>query len=103
MDYEDYMYALICLMLDSNTLMSRTANLITLNVNQAQNTGDTLSTLKFKMSDTVTAVKSTCKVKMDFVAVPDNFIEIYLSETSTESMIEVMENRYLGYSIIRGY
>ncbi len=103
LDYEDYLYVLICLMLDTDTLMSRTANLITLNVNQAQNTGDTLSSLKFKMADTVTAVKSTCKVKMDFVVVPDNFIELYLSGTATESMIEVLEDRYLGYSIIRGY
>lgn len=102
-DYEDYLYVLLCLMLDSNTLMSRTANLITLNRNQALNTADTLSSLSFKMSDTVTAIQSTCKVKSDFVVVPENFMEIYLSGTSTESLIETLEDSYLGYSIIRGY
>ena len=86
LDYEDYLYVLICLMLDTNTLMSRTANFITLNVNQAQNTGDTLSLLKFKMADTVTAVKSTCKVKMYFLVVPDHLIDLYITVTSKESI-----------------
>ena len=103
LSYEDYLYVLICLMLDQDTLMSRTSNLITLNMNQAQNTGDILTTLDFKMADTVTAVKSTCKVRMDFAVTPDNFIEMYLSGTSAESMIEVLEDEYFGYSIIRGY
>lgn len=103
LSYEDYLYVLICLLINSDTLMSRTSNLITLNVNQAQNTGDTLTTLTFKMSDTVTAVKSTCKVKMDFAVTPDNFIKMYLSGTSGESMIETLENEYFGYSVIRGY
>ena len=101
--YEDYMYVLLCLMLDQNTLLSRTANLITLNVNQAQNTEKELTTLDFRMADTVTAVKSTCKVRMDFAVTPENFIEMYLSGTSAESMIEVLEDNYFGYSIIRGY
>ena len=101
--YEDYVYVLLCLMLDGDTLMARTANLITLNVNQAQNDGDTLTELEFKMSDTVTAIKSTCKVKMDFVVVPDNFMRMYLSGTSTESLVEVLEDEYFGYSVIRGY
>lgn len=103
LDYEDYLYVLLCLMLDGDTLMSRTANLITLNVNQAQNSGDTLTALKFKMSKTVTAVKSTCKVKADFVVVPDNFMKMYLSGTKTQSLIEVLEDEYFGYSMIRGY
>ena len=101
--YEDYLYVLLCLLVDSDTLMSRTSNLITLNVNQAQNMGDTLSGLDFKMSETVTAVKSTCKVRMDFAVVPQNFIEMYLSGTSAETTIEVLEDEYFGYSIIRGY
>ena len=101
--YEDYLYVLLCLLLDSDTLMSRTSNLITLNMNQAQNMGDTLTSLDFKMSETVTAVKSTCKVKMDFVVTPQNFIEMYLSGTSGEATIEALENEYFGYSIIRGY
>lgn len=101
--YEDYLYILLCLLIDSDTLMSRTSNLITLNMNQAQNTGDTLTNLEFKMSETVTAVKSTCKVKMDFTVTPQNFIEMYLSGTSGEATIEALEDEYFGYSIIRGY
>lgn len=101
--YENYLFVLICLLVDDNTLLSRTSNLITLNVNQAQNSGDTLSTLSFKMADTVTAVEATCKVKEDFVVLPKNILELYLKGTGTESLINVLEDHYFGYSIIRGY
>jgi len=103
LSYEDYLYVLLCLMLDGDTLMSRTSNLITLNVNQAQNPGDTLTSLKFKMADTVTAIESTCKVKMDFAVLPKSFMELYLSGTSAEAKIKILEDEYFGYSIIRGY
>lgn len=103
MSYEDYLYILLCLLVDDNTLLSRTANLITLNVNQAVNDGDTLTNLDFKMADTITAIKSTCKVKADFVIVPENFAHMYYSNTSTESIIEALEDNYFGYCVIRGY
>ena len=70
--YEDYMFVLLCIFTDSNTLTSRTANLITLNMNQAKHKGGEWSSLDFKMQDTVTAVKATCKVKADFVV-----LEVY--------------------------
>ena len=101
--YENYLYILLVLLVDENTLLFRTANLITLNVNQAGNREDTLKILSFKMSNTVTAVKSTCKVKMDFVVVPDHFIELFLKGNDAEKTVEVMEDHYFGYSIIRGY
>jgi len=101
--YEDYVYLLLCLLVDDNTQLNRTSNLITLNVNQAKNSGDTLTKLDFKMADTVTAVKATCKVKMDFVVVPENIMELYLKGTSTKSLIQVLEDHYFGYSVIRGY
>lgn len=101
--YEDYLFVLICLQVNSNTLLSRTSNLITLNVNQAKNEGDTLTTLGFKMADTVTAVKATCKVKSDFAVLPDNILELYLKGTDTESLIHTLEGSYFGYSVIRGY
>ena len=103
LSYEDYLYVLLCLLVDDNTLLSRTANLITLNVNQAQNEGDTLTELDFTMEDTVTAVKSTCKVKLDFVIVPDSIADLFYSGTDTGSVIESVEDRYYGYSVIRGY
>ena len=101
--YEDYLYILMCLLVDDNTLLNRTSNLITLNVNQAVNHEDELSSLSFKMADTVTAVEATCKVKMDFAVVPENFLELYLKNTSTETMIRSLEDHYFGYSVIRGY
>ena len=55
------------------------------------------------MEDTVTAVKSTCKVKLDFVIVPDSIADLFYSGTDTGSVIESVEDRYYGYSVIRGY
>ena len=101
--YEEYMYVLMCLFVDEDTLLDRTSNLITLNVNQSQNSGDTLSTLNFKMADTVTAVKSTCKVNEKFLIVPENFVNMYLTGTETESMIQRLDDGSYGYSVIRGY
>ena len=103
LSYENYLNLLIYLVVDTNTLVKRTSALITLNVNQSQNKGNTLSSLEFRMQDTVTAVNATCKVKMDFVIVPDNFMEMFASGTSTETTISSLENSYFGYSVIRGY
>ena len=103
LSYEDYLYLLLFLFQDDNTLLSRTSDLITLNVNQAKEGGDSLSSLDFKMEDTVTAVKSTCKVKADFVVLPEYIAEWYYANTDTASVIEVLEDHYFGYSVIRGY
>lgn len=103
LSYEDYLYVLICLFLDDNTLLRRTSDLITLNVNQAENGGDELTELDFKMEDTVTAVKAACKVKADFAVLPDYIAKMYYSKTQTETLIETLEGTYFGYSVIRGY
>ncbi|MCX4307103.1 MAG: DUF5702 domain-containing protein [Acetatifactor sp.] len=102
-DYEDYLFVLLCLSVSDSTLLSRTSDLITLNLNQAVNDQETLSVLNFKMSDTVTAVKTTCKVRMKFAVVPEALVEGYLGGTGTDSLIEVLEDHYFGYSVIRGY
>lgn len=103
LSYEDYLYLLMLLMVDTDTLTDRTANLITLNVNQSQNKGDTLTSLDFKMSETVTAIESTCKVKMDFIVVPDNIANLFLSGTEAETRIKSLEDRFTGFTLIRGY
>ncbi len=101
--YEDYLYVLLCLLVDDNTLLSRTSNLITLNVNQSQNDQEELTELEFKMEDTVTAVKATCKVKADFVIVPENMAQMFFGGTEADAIIQKLEDNYFGYSVIRGY
>lgn len=103
LSYEDYIYILMCLFISEDTLLDRTSNLITLNVNQSQNEGDTLTKLDFKMSDTVTAVKSTCKINEKFLIVPENFINMYLTGTDTKAMIQRLDDGSYGHSVIRGY
>ena len=87
----------------TENLTSRTADLITLNVNQSMNKENELKELSFNMANTVTAIESTCKVKMDFVVVPDNFANMFISGTSTETTIKSLEDTYTGFTLIRGY
>ena len=106
LSYENYLYIMLSLLVPNDTLLKRTSELITLNVNQAarQDKDSELPVpLGFKMENTVTAVESTCKVKMDFVVVPDNIMKMYIEGTKTDSIIETLEDKYFGYTIIRGY
>lgn len=103
LSYEDYMYILMCLFVKNDDLLDRTSDLITLNVNQSQNEGDTLETLDFKMSQTVTAVKSTCEVDLKFVIVPENYVNMFLSGSDAKAVIQKLDDGSYGYSVIRGY
>ena len=103
--YENYLLLLLLLTVDDQTLLQRTSDLITLNVNQAKAETDTTITSldNFKMSEAYTAVKGTCKVKSDFVIVPDYMAQQFLAGSSAESTIQRLENQFFGYSVIRGY
>lgn len=103
MSYEDYLHVLLFLCVDDSDLVNRTSDLITLNVNQSQNSSDDLTSLTFKMSNTVTAVKTTCKAQLDMVVVPDNFLSLFLSGNETQQNIEGYDDKYVYYTMIRGY
>lgn len=104
MSYEDYLHVLLFLCENNSTLVSRTSDLITLNVNQSQNQSDTLSApLNFEMANTVTAVKTTCKAKLDMVVVPPNFMDLFLGGGDTQKRIEAYDDDYVYYTMIRGY
>mgnify|MGYP003297935094 CR=1 FL=1 len=90
------------LFINTETLTDRTADLITLNVNHTQGE-EALSNMAFKMSEAVTAIESTCKVKMDFIIVPDNFVNMFIGGTETEAKVKSLEDRYTGFTLIRGY
>ena len=105
LSYEDYTYIMMCLFVNTNSLLDRTSNLITLNVNQSQNSDPnaTLSNLTFNMEKTVTAVKSTCEVKFDFVIVPDNFMNSFVPQGNTRDTMQKLEDGTYAYTMIRGY
>lgn len=109
LSYEDYLHVLLFLFVGPSDLVGRTSNLVTLNVNQAKKEGekngdDALSApLDFKMSKTVTAVKTTCKAKLDMVVVPQNFMELFLGGDETQKAIEGLDDEYVYYTMIRGY
>lgn len=105
--YEDYLTLLIFVFTDRDLMLMRTSDLITLNVNQAQQKtaadAELATPLAFKMKDTVTAIKSTCKVKAEFAVLPDSFAKMFLEGSSVEAGISSIEDEYFGYSVIRGY
>ncbi len=104
MSYEDYLRVLLFVCKSSDTITSRTSDLITLNVNQSQNSGDTLSApLDFKMSEAYTAVKTTCKAKLEMVVVPDYMLNMFLGGNETQTQIQAYDDGYIGYTMIRGY
>ena len=104
MSYEDYLRVLLFVCVSSDTVTRRTSDLITLNVNQSQNKEDTLSApLDFKMSDAYTAVKVTCKAKLDMVVVPDYMLDMFLGGNDTQTQIQAYDDGYIGYTMIRGY
>lgn len=102
LSYEEYVWVMLLLMVDSDNLTKRTGNLITLNVNYAQ-TDDELTKLDFKLSDTVTAVKATCSIKDKFVIAPKGFMQMFLKDNKTQSELSSIEDEAYSYSVIRGY
>ncbi|MBO5143912.1 MAG: hypothetical protein J6C19_00050 [Lachnospiraceae bacterium] len=104
MSYEDYLRVLLFVCKDSGTIVSRTSDLITLNVNQSQNKEDVLSApLAFHMSDTFTAVKTTCKAKLEMVVVPEYMLDLFLNGNDTQKQIQSYDDGYISYTMIRGY
>lgn len=102
--YEQYAFVLMCLLTSSSDLMQRTSDLITLNVNQAkaEKGAEITADLSFKMKDTVTAVKTTCKVKSEIAITPQKQRESFLGDEG-KGIIDRVGKRYWGYSVVRGY
>ena len=109
LSYEDYMF-IIMVFMSQNTLLDRTTNLVTLNVNQYNYVnGDDydpskdLTTLDFQMQDTRTAVNCTCEVEMGFMVLPEGLVNKFLDSSEASDMRQQVEDSTYGYSVIRGY
>lgn len=115
--YEQYLLIMLMFMTSSEKVFARTRNLIELNTNaviskvgEDGSLDESYDNLKFKMTDTCTAVKVTCSVQSDFVLIPDGFAKTFLgAQTSDGSSgvsydeLEEFENTIYEYSVIRGY
>ncbi len=105
LSYEDYLYIMMLLFVDADTLLTRTGDLITLNVNLHNlgvNKDDKLETLTFLMQNTTTAVRSKCEVDLDFVIVPEYMMNLFVTDDTT-AIIQKQNDGSYGYSVIRGY
>lgn len=105
LDYEQYLMIMMVFLTSSDTIAERTANLIELNVNAAeQKIGEngSLSELKFKMADAHTAVNATCAVHLDFVIMPMGFAQAAVSDETYGSITNFQKNSY-KFTVTRGY
>ena len=105
LDYEQYCMIMMLFLTRSEDLSQRSADLITLNVNTVkQQTGSDgeLSSLEFKMEDTVTAVDVTCAVQLDMVVMPKGFAKSTVDD-GTYAAIEAFEDNTYKFTVTRGY
>lgn len=115
MNYKHCLAVIAFLFVSTEKLISRTGDLVSLNVNHHIVGGD-FNELQFKMEDAHTAVKATSEVGMKFLLLPDgfgmsqsegyeglrDFTKATISKGTYLKMKEFEKNKY-KYSIIRGY
>lgn len=103
LDYEQYLQIMMLVMTSPQEIAARTANLVTLNVNEVrQHSPDALSSLDFRLEDAVTAVNAACSIHLDFAVMPDGFAEKVTDKGTYEELIEFEKNRY-KFTVTRGY
>lgn len=104
LSYEDYLHIMLFFLRSDDTLLGRTSDLITLNVNQSQlSSGEELTSLDFKMSETQTAVRSSCSAKLDMIMIPDSFLQMFSGGSGLEERVRAIDDNTIVYSVIRGY
>lgn len=104
LSYEDYLHIMLFFLRSDDTLLDRTSDLITLNVNQSQlSSGEQLTSLDFKMSETQTAVRSSCSTKLDMIMIPDSFLQMFSGGSGLEERVRAIDDDTIVYSVIRGY
>ena len=115
-NYSQLVTIMILLFVDLDTLVSRTGNLICVNVNNALYDGklEDGSEQKMKMKEAYTAVKGTCSVKLDYLLLPNGyggnrgyedlgiFTQKSIQKDTWDRMKEVEQNDH-KFSVIRGY
>ena len=105
LDYEQYLMVMLIFMTTPEQISERTGNLISLNVNtvkQGIGSSGTLSELKFKMEDAVTAVDATCSVHLDFAVMPQGFAQAAV-DGDTYTALESFEKNTYKFTVTRGY
>ncbi len=103
LDYKQYLQIMMLMMTSPGEIAARTANLVTLNVNEVmQHSPDTLSELLFQLDKAVTAVDVTCSVHLNFAVMPDGFAKKTAEPGTYGELVEFEKNHY-RYTVTRGY
>lgn len=105
LSYEQYLMVMLLFMTTSEELISRTGDLIALNVSAVRKgVGENgeLTELLFKTDKAVTAVNATCSVHLGFVVMPQGFAKQTLSSDTYAEVEEFQKNSY-KFTVTRGY
>lgn len=114
-NYKQCLGVILLVFVSNENLNKRTGDLITLNVNNEMQ-GDDFTSLKFKLENAKTAVKTSSGIKMNFLFLPDGLGNIQnksyedlndyvkgVVKKGTYQQMKEIENFEYRYSIIRGY
>lgn len=105
MDYDTYLMVMIFFFEDSDTVINRTGDLITLNMNnikqQISSTGQLSNIDSFKTSEAVTAVYAKCKVNVPYAVIPTSFMKQFVPEIEGE-ITDLLNGDY-SFGVIRSY
>ena len=105
LSYEQYLMVMLLFMTTSEELISRTGDLIALNVSAVRKgigEDGELTELLFKTDKAVTAVNATCSVHLGFVVMPQGFAKQTLSSDTYAEVEEFQKNSY-KFTVTRGY
>ncbi len=104
MDYNDYVMVMILFFTGANTVLNRTGNLITINMNYLRY-GSADGTIpgppKFKLRDAKTAVETTCGVTSSLAVLTQGILNTFVPEQA--GAITEMGSRKYSYSVYRSY
>lgn len=104
MDYNDYVMVMILFFTGTNTVLNRTGNLITINMNYLRYgsaDGTIPGSPKFKLRDAKTAVETTCGVTSSLAVLTQGILNTFVPEQA--GAITEMGSRKYSYSVYRSY
>ena len=104
LNYKQYLEVMMLFFIKNTNVLERTANLITLNVNNIKykpGSGKELSELKYKLQNAYTAVESYCTVSSNFVVMPKGFAQQVVP--GNYGQIVSLENNSYKFKVTRSY
>lgn len=106
--YTDYLRLMILIFRDTNTIATRTGNLIELNINNYitdanANETDGLKNHSFKMSEVQTMIDAKVTIKTDFLFTDFFLTDDFIPNQDTKNSVESFTEQGYSYTLKKGY